>query len=102
MKKFSNLLGIALISLSFLATNLLAQTPAVAKPCQQIKEACVSAGFVKGEVKEGKGLWRDCVDPIIQGKADANAKIPLPKVDPSVVAACKQKHPKFGSGKVGI
>jgi hypothetical protein len=69
-------------------------------PCEVIKQACESAGFVKGEYKEGKGLWRDCIDPIIQGKP-VNSAIPLPTVDPTVVAACKAKHANWGEGKVG-
>ena len=70
-------------------------------PCKQIKEACEKAGFVKGEAKQGKGLWMDCVDPIIQGTTAKKSVLPLPVVDAGVVAACKAKNPKFGEGKVG-
>jgi hypothetical protein len=71
-------------------------------PCKQIAEACKTAGFVKGDWKKGDGLWRDCVDPIMQGQTTvAGATKSLPTVDASVVAACKAKHPKYGSGKVG-
>ena len=70
-------------------------------PCKQIKDACTTAGFIKGEAKEGKGLWKDCVDPIMQGTTAAKSVLPLPKVDPAVVAACKAKKPKFGAGGVG-
>ena len=70
--------------------------------CKQIAAACQTAGFIKGDWKKGDGLWRDCVDPIIQGQTSVQgATKPLPSVDPSVVAACKAKHPKYGSGKVG-
>jgi hypothetical protein len=71
-------------------------------PCKQIAQACMQAGFTKGDWKKGDGLWRDCVDPIVQGQASApGATKPLPSVDPNLVAACKAKHPKFGGGKVG-
>lgn len=71
-------------------------------PCKQIAEACKSAGFIKGDWKNGDGLWRDCVNPIVQGQTTVpGATKPLPTVDAGVVAACKAKHPKFGSGKVG-
>ncbi len=71
-------------------------------PCKQIAQACTSAGFIKGDWKKGDGLWRDCVDPIVQGVTSVpGATKPLPSVDPSVVAACKAKHPKYGEGKVG-
>lgn len=71
-------------------------------PCQQIEKACLDAGFIKGDWKKGDGLWRDCVDPIMQGKTTVpGATKALPSVDAGVVAACKAKHPKFGEGKVG-
>jgi hypothetical protein len=70
--------------------------------CQQIKKACEDAGFIKGEWKNGYGLWRDCIDPIMQGKTTVTgATRALPSVDAGVVAACKAKHPKFGEGKFG-
>ena len=71
-----------------------------AGPCEQITQACESAGFVKGDAKEGNGLYHDCIDPIMKGTGQpANAKIVLPKVSSDTVAACKQKHPNFGEGK---
>jgi hypothetical protein len=71
-------------------------------PCNQIAAACKSAGFIQGDWKKGDGLWRDCVDPIVQGQTTVTgATKPLPSVDPAVVAACKAKHPKYGGGKVG-
>jgi hypothetical protein len=71
-------------------------------PCKQIAQACQNAGFIKGDWKKGDGLWRDCVDPIMQGQTNVpGASKPLPTVDASLVAACKAKNPKFGSGKVG-
>jgi hypothetical protein len=65
-------------------------------PCTIIKEACTSAGFIQGGAKDGKGLWLDCVSPIMQGTAPKKSVLPLPKVDSAQIAACKQKHPKFG------
>jgi hypothetical protein len=71
-------------------------------PCEQILKACEGAGFVKGEAKQGYGLWLDCVDPIMQGKTTVpGATKPLPAIDADLVAKCKAKNPKFGSGKVG-
>ena len=70
--------------------------------CKQIAEACRQAGFIKGDWKKGDGLWRDCVNPIVQGKTSVpGATKPLPAVDAKLVADCKAKHPKFGGGKVG-
>ncbi len=71
-------------------------------PCEQILAACTSAGFVKGDAKEGYGLWRDCIDPIMRGtKQPPMADKPLPEVPPDLVAACRQIHPNFGEGKKG-
>ena len=70
--------------------------------CHQILKACEDAGFVKGEYQEGYGLWRDCIDPIMQGKTTVpGASKTLPSIDAGLVAACKAKNPKFGSGEVG-
>ncbi|HZR68114.1 MAG TPA: hypothetical protein VFB01_03560 [Burkholderiales bacterium] len=73
-----------------------------ADPCKQIADACTKAGFIPGDWKKGDGLWRDCVDPIMQGTSSVpGATKPLPSVDPNLVAQCKAHHAKFGEGKVG-
>ena len=94
-KKLASMITIA--SLSGLGTFALADEG----PCKQIKEACTTAGFIKGDAKDGKGLWMDCVNPIMQGTTAKKSVLPLPKIDAKVVADCKQKKPKFGEGKVG-
>lgn len=92
----------SLISMPSFADSAAAPAGKAPGPCLQIAQACKSAGFVKGDWKKGDGLWRDCVDPIVQGQTTVPGSTkPLPTVDPSVVSACKAKHPKFGSGKVG-
>lgn len=99
-RKFSHFLVLTLlVSISAFA----AENPGKPSgPCQQIAQICKNAGFVAGDWKNGDGLWRDCVDPIVQGSATVpGAKKPLPTVDPTLVAACKLKNPKFGVGKVG-
>jgi len=67
-------------------------------PCKQVVQDCEAAGFVKGQAKEGTGLWRDCVDPLMQGKVNSKAKKALPTGAniSSDVAACKAKRPNFG------
>lgn len=68
-------------------------------PCKQIEDACVKAGFVKGEAKEGYGLWVDCIDPIMKGTPQpSKAKKPLPAVGAAMINACKAKNPNFGEG----
>lgn len=61
-------------------------------PCKQIQAACESAGFVKGEHKEKKGLFKDCMHPILAGQSVAGVT-----VGADVVAACnanKAAHKK--------
>jgi len=84
------------------STLCLADGGQPAGPCKKIAAACEQAGFIKGDWKKGDGLWRDCVNPIVQGISSVpGATKTLPAVDPKDVAACKAKHPKFGSGAVG-
>ena len=72
-------------------------------PCDQIVVACTSAGFVKGDAKQGFGLWVDCIDPIMRRMGQpAKADKPLPSVPPELIAACKQKHPNFGEGRKAV
>ena len=69
-------------------------------PCEQITQACKSAGFVLGDVKEGNGLIVDCIRPIMNGAAQpTKAKLALPQVNSTTVAACKTKRPNFGEPK---
>jgi N-acetylglucosamine-6-sulfatase len=66
-------------------------------PCEQIRAACQGAGFVQGGARGGAGLQVDCIDPIMQGAAQASkGSRPLPQVDPNIVAACKAGNPSFG------
>src|SRR5208337_3056640 len=69
-------------------------------PCEQIKSACKNAGFVQGGVSGGNGLWKDCIDPIMQGTAQRHkASKPLPQVGSQLVAACKAQNSSFGQPK---
>ena len=44
-------------------------------PCHAIKAACKAAGFERGDHKEGKGLFSDCMRPILEGKAVAGVTV---------------------------
>jgi serine/threonine protein kinase len=71
-------------------------------PCARITKACKDAGFVNGVGNAGNGVFADCVYPIVQGKPQPRrATIPLPQVDPKIVAACKQVNPNYGHPKNG-
>jgi len=56
-------------------------------PCHAHEEACKSAGFVRGGYKTGKGLFENCMKPIISGLV-VNGVI----VNPADVQACKAKR----------
>jgi hypothetical protein len=99
--KSKSVLGLsAALGMAFFATGAFAQSGA-AHPCEQIEQSCSAAGFIYKDCKQGKGLWCDCINPIMQGQTPNNSVLPLPAVDPNLVAACKTKRPKFGEGKVG-
>ena len=94
-----------LCSLVLVALSAPALADDAGKPhhaCKQVADACRKAGFIKGDWKKGDGLWRDCVDPLMQGVTTVpGGTKPLPTVDAGLIAECKAHHPKFGGGKVG-
>lgn len=74
---------VAMISAHQVYADDLASTTHGGKPCETIASACLDAGFVKTESAD-KGLWRNCMKPIILGKTVANVK-----VDAYVAHACR-------------
>jgi hypothetical protein len=66
-------------------------------PCEQIRAACESAGFVQGAANMGVGLQVDCVIPIMWGVPQRpRARMPLPQVNPRLIAECTASRPHFG------
>jgi hypothetical protein len=92
--------------LSLFAIPILAQSaqsastqPVPWHPCAQIKTACTRAGFVLNGAKTGAGIMVDCIQPIIAGTPQRKrASMPLPQIDPQIVAACSERNPNFGKG----
>jgi class 3 adenylate cyclase len=79
------------------AENADGQSISEHKPCIEIRTACEQAGFAPGGVREGSGIFVDCIRPIMQGMPQPrSASRPLPQVDPQVVAACRLRNPRFG------
>ena len=65
--------------------------------CKQVVAACEKAGFTQRDAKNGKGLYLNCVNLIMQGQRQPEkAALSLPILNESVVIDCKKKHPKFG------
>ena len=82
LSAFSLLAGLSSLSLGNTST-----TEAVNHPCRKIESACTAAGFIKRHHKEGKGLWKDCMEPLMNGKTVTGVT-----VDPSDIQACQAKR----------
>ena len=72
---------------SILTLSGLAASAQDKHPCLVLKKACEAAGFVKGEAKQGKGLYKNCLDVIAHGQS-----VPGVTVNQADVDACKAKH----------
>ncbi len=83
----------ALLFLSLSAAGMVraSETAPAAKeadhPCKPIVTACEAAGFKKGAREEKKGLFADCLRPILGGQS-----VPGVTVSEADVAACKAKQ----------
>jgi hypothetical protein len=76
--------------------------PGSARPCAQIREACLQAGFIPNGASMGVGIIVDCIRPIMaSGPQRKRAAKPLPPIDPQLVMACKNRNPNFGGGANG-
>ncbi|MGZ3789686.1 MAG: hypothetical protein ACXVLQ_14245 [Bacteriovorax sp.] len=87
-----NIMTNTLIALSLatsLSLSLHAEENKGDHPCNKIKTACESAGFVKNGHKQKKGLQLDCIKPILKGKSVEGVT-----VAPEDVAACNAKRIK--------
>jgi hypothetical protein len=68
-----------------------------ARPCAQIRAACMQAGFVPNGANMGIGIIVDCIRPIMAGAPQRKrATKALPQIDPQLVVACKNRNPNFG------
>jgi hypothetical protein len=78
-----------------LSLTLVSALPALAVekgngPCQQIRQACESAGFKKGAHREnGKGLWIDCISKLKKGEAVEGVSVTSEQIN-----ACKERMEK--------
>ena len=84
MKAFSLIVGLIIFSFSSI---LYADA---AHPCKPLEAACKAAGFYQGGSGSGKGLLKDCIEPLADGKSVASIK-----VEQSDAAACKAKIDKM-------
>ena len=77
------LMLVAIFSAHQVFADDVANSASGGQPCKAIAKACLDAGFVKEE-SDSKGIWKDCMKPVILGKTVANVKI-----DSSVAKACR-------------
>lgn len=84
MKK--TILFALMIALTYMSTSF-AEDEAKTKeegPCKKVMDACKAADFAKGDHKMKKGLFKDCMQPLLAGQTvngvSANAQD---------IAACK-------------
>lgn len=88
---------LSLLSLAVLASSLVAFSVHAGEsgPCKQIKSACEAGGYEKGSHKKnGKGLFKDCMQKIMAGEAVEGVNVPADEV-----AACKAKKEKRAAAK---
>lgn len=53
-------------------------------PCKKVMDACKAADFAKGDHKMKKGLFKDCMQPLLAGQPVAGVT-----VEAEAIAACK-------------
>jgi hypothetical protein len=73
----------------------LAAEPQPGDACDRILAACKAAGFVEGGGASGKGLWFNCIEPVMQG-TPAQPALPRPAIAAGVIADCRKARPAFG------
>ncbi|MGZ3688578.1 MAG: hypothetical protein ACXWP5_11415 [Bdellovibrionota bacterium] len=66
-------------------------------PCKKIRVACENANYFRGaHERDGKGLFKDCMKPIMAGKSVEGVT-----VSADDVAACKAKRAENKGGDEG-
>jgi hypothetical protein len=95
---------VALLAIPAQSRSAAVQEAGAPAACAQIRQACQAEGYVVGGGR-GKGLVRDCTDPILSGQTKAPDGRQLPSIDPAVVSACNKKTaaapPDTGSANTG-
>jgi len=61
-----------------------------AHPCKPLEAACKADGFYQGGSSSGKGLFKNCIEPLADGKPVAGVQ-----VEAADAAACKIKIDKM-------
>lgn len=80
---------------AFVGAAALAKDPQPAKegPCKKLIDACKTAGFSKSDKKDKKGLFKNCIRPVMRGENVADVKVNSADVD--ACRAKKRSMPNF-------
>jgi len=70
-----------------MAGSAFAEPAQAPHPCRKIEDACKAAGFEQGKFKEKKGLFVDCLKPIMHGQT-----VPGVSITPADIQACQAKR----------
>jgi hypothetical protein len=81
---FMNKIILSMIVFSFSVAFAQDET---SKPCLEVKKACELAGFTKGKHKDGKGLYKDCMQKLGSGESVEGVSISA-----DAISACKEKR----------
>ena len=87
--KFNSKLAVVLISVSIAFASPVFAAQAVQHPCKKIEVACQSAGYLKRHHKDGKGFWKDCMQPILAGQTVTGVT-----VDAADIQSCQERRAK--------
>lgn len=89
MKFYSAIFALSMtFSFSMITLQAIADVPKIEDhPCMRLEGDCKSAGYVKGDHKDKKGLYKDCMQPLMNGQMPAGVT-----VSPDDIAACKAKR----------
>ncbi len=66
-------------------------------PCKTIEAACEAAGYHRGEAKVGKGLFKNCMKPIMTGQ-----NVPGVNVSPTEIQQCQAKEARHHTPNAAV
>ncbi len=77
------IIGSLLLSQQVFADFSMQKTDMNDRPCAVLAKACSDAGFIRDRSEE-KGIWRNCMEPLLLGKSVSQVK-----VDSAAIKACR-------------
>lgn len=87
---FSALFMMVLSANAFANEGIAGSGSAETMACKNIKNACEAAGYVAGGASSGKGLWKQCVKPLLDNKSVSGVV-----VSPDDIKSCQNMMTKI-------